>query len=95
VVEGRARVVGSLDEVSQIEHGDILVTRFTDPGWTPALGLVAGVVTEVGGLLSHAAVIGRELGIPAVLNLPGATQLLRTGQRIRVDGGAGTVEVLA
>jgi phosphohistidine swiveling domain-containing protein len=58
------------------------------------LGLVAGVVTEVGGLLSHAAVIGREYGIPAVLNLPGATTILRSGQRIRVDGSTGVVEIL-
>ena len=93
-VEGVARVVGSLAEISKIEPGDILVTRFTDPGWTPVLGMVRGVVTEVGGLLSHAAVIGREYGIPAVLDLPGATQVLRSGQRIRVDGDTGLVEVL-
>ena len=68
--------------------------RSTDPGGTPALGLVAGVVTEVGGLLSHAAVIGREYGIPAVLNVLGATEALRSGQWIRVDGGRGRVTVL-
>ena len=94
VVEGVVRVILSLDEVDQLREGDVLVTRFTDPGWTPALGLVAAVITEVGGLLSHAAVIGREYGIPAVLNLPGATKKLRTGQRVRVDGSTGRVEVL-
>lgn len=94
VVEGTARVVPSLDDVHRIRKGDILVTKTTDPGWTPVLGLVAGVVTEVGGLLSHAAVIGREYGIPAVLNLPGATSILRSGQRIRVDGSTGVVEIL-
>ena len=94
VVDGVARVVPSLAEVGQLRRGDILVTRFTDPGWTPALGLVAGVVTEVGGLLSHAAVIGREYGIPAVLNVLGATEALRSGQWIRVDGGRGRVTVL-
>jgi len=94
VVEGTARVVPSLADISQLRRGDILVTRFTDPGWTPALGLVAGVVTEVGGVLSHAAVIGREYGIPAVLNVTGATEALRSGQWIRVDGGRGRVTVL-
>jgi phosphohistidine swiveling domain-containing protein len=94
VVEGVVRVVSSLAEIGQLRRGDILVTRFTDPGWTTALGLAAGVVTEVGGLLSHAAVIGREYGIPAVLNVAGATQALRSGTRIRVDGGSGRVTVL-
>ena len=95
VVEGTARVVPTLADIGQVRQGDILVTKFTDPGWTPALGLVAGVVTEVGGLLSHAAVIGREYGIPAVLNVGGATEALRSGQWIRVDGGSGHVTVLA
>jgi phosphohistidine swiveling domain-containing protein len=94
IVEGTVRVIATLDEVGELRKGDILVTRFTDPGWTPALGLVSGVITEVGGLLSHAAVIGREYGIPAVLNLPGATKKLKTGQRVRVDGALGRVEVL-
>ncbi|MCP9619081.1 aminotransferase class III-fold pyridoxal phosphate-dependent enzyme [Nocardia otitidiscaviarum] len=94
VVEGPARVIASLAEIADLRPGDILVTRFTDPGWTPALGLVTGVVTEVGGLLSHAAVIGREYGIPAVLNVPGATAAIRSGQRLRIDGGAGTVTLL-
>ena len=94
VVEGVARVIGSLRDIDQVCRGDILVTQYTDPGWTPALGLVAGVVTEVGGMLSHAAVIGREYGIPAVLNVAGATTTIRSGQRLRVDGRAGTVEVV-
>ena len=94
VVEGTVRVVESIEGIDGVKPGDILVTRFTDPGWTPVLGMVKGVVTEVGGMLSHAAVIGREYGIPAVLNLPGATRALRTGQKVRVDGSAGTVEVL-
>lgn len=92
--QGTVRVIADLDEVDQLQRGDILVTRFTDPGWTPALGVVAGVITEVGGMLSHAAVIGREYGIPAVLNLQGATTLLRSGQRVAVDGTTGVVKVL-
>ncbi|MBI3541689.1 MAG: hypothetical protein HY075_00220 [Deltaproteobacteria bacterium] len=94
VVEGKVRLVAELSEAGQLQKGEILVTRFTDPGWTPVLGVASGVVTEVGGLLSHAAVIGREYGIPAVLNIRGATQALKTGQRVRIDGQAGTVEVL-
>jgi phosphoenolpyruvate synthase/pyruvate phosphate dikinase len=88
------RVVPTLEQADTLQAGEILVTRFTDPGWTPVLGLVTGIVTEVGGLLSHAAVIGREYGIPAVLNVPRATQMLRTGQRVEIDGSAGTVRIL-
>ena len=94
VVTGVVRVVADLSEVRHLKPGEILVTRFTDPGWTPSFGIIGAVVTEVGGLLSHAAVIGREYGIPAVLNLPGATRHLRTGDRVRVDGSRGTVEIL-
>jgi phosphohistidine swiveling domain-containing protein len=93
-VEGTARVVNSLREIDNLQAGDILVTQYTDPGWTPALGLVSGVVTQVGGILSHAAVISREYGIPAVLNVANATSLIRSGQQVRIDGRAGTVEVL-
>jgi phosphohistidine swiveling domain-containing protein/thymidylate kinase len=93
-VEGVARVVHSLRDINVLGPGDILVTEYTDPGWTPALGLVAGVITEVGGMLSHAAVIGREYGIPAVLNVAGATSAIQTGQRVRIDGRAGTVEIV-
>jgi phosphohistidine swiveling domain-containing protein/thymidylate kinase len=94
VIEGTARVCRSLRNIDAVRPGDILVTPYTDPGWTPALGLVAGVVTEVGGLLSHAAVISREYGIPAVLNVANATTRIRSGQRIRLDGSAGSVEIL-
>lgn len=94
VAEGPVRVIHALSELGTVEEGDILVTRFTDPNWTPALARVRGIVTEVGGVLSHAAVIGREYGIPAVLNVPGATTALRTGMRVRVDGGAGVVVVV-
>jgi phosphoenolpyruvate synthase/pyruvate phosphate dikinase len=88
------RVVPTLEDAASVKAGEILVTRFTDPGWTPVLGLVSGIVTEVGGLLSHAAVIGREYGIPAVLNVPRATQMLATGQIIEIDGNEGTVKII-
>jgi phosphohistidine swiveling domain-containing protein len=95
IVKATVRIVPTLDDAAALRAGEILVTRFTDPGWTPVLGLVSGIVTEVGGLLSHAAVIGREYGIPAVLNVAGATQVLRNGQLVEIDGTAGTVRILA
>jgi phosphohistidine swiveling domain-containing protein len=93
-VSGRVRVVLTCAEVGNLQPGDILVCPFTDPGWTPLLNIAAGVVTENGGLLSHAAVICREFGIPAVLNVAGATGRLRDGQSVRVDGDQGYVDIL-
>ncbi len=90
--EGTARVAHAVEETARIEKGAILVCPFTDPGWTPVLDRVSAVVTETGGLLSHAAVICREYGIPAVLNVPQATTRLRDGVRVVVDGNQGTVE---
>ncbi|KRV51197.1 phosphoenolpyruvate synthase [Wenjunlia vitaminophila] len=92
-IEGRARVVLDVAE-ADLEPGDILVTAFTDPGWTPLFVGVAGLVTEVGGLMSHGAVIAREYGLPAVVGVERATRLIRDGQRIRVHGTDGYVEVL-
>ncbi|HVY62802.1 MAG TPA: PEP-utilizing enzyme, partial [Planctomycetota bacterium] len=92
-VRGRARIVRRLEEGKRVEKGDVLVTVFTDPGWTPLLSLVSAIVTETGGLLSHAAVISREYGIPAVLAATGAADRLADGQEVIVDGAAGTVEV--
>ena len=77
--DGIARVITSLDEQHLVKEGEILITQFTDPGWTPLLGRVKGVATEVGGILSHAAVIGREYGIPAVLNIPNLTKKFKQG----------------
>ena len=94
IINAKVRVVATLEQADSLKPNEILVTRFTDPGWTPVLGLAAGVVTEVGGLLSHAAVIGREYGIPAVLNVPGAMHILKTGQRVEIDGSEGTVTIL-
>lgn len=94
IITGRARVIIDIHETLTLTKEDILITLFTDPGWTPVLARVGAVVTEVGGLLSHAAVIGREYGIPAVLNLNGATKLIKDGSLIRVDGKTGIIEIL-
>jgi rifampicin phosphotransferase len=92
-VEGRARVVLDIAE-ADLEAGDILVTAFTDPSWTPLFVAITGLVTEVGGLMTHGAVIAREYGLPAVVGVEHATRLIRDGQRIRVHGTDGYVEVL-
>lgn len=93
VVEGRARVVHKLTE-ALVEPGDILVTAFTDPSWTPLFVSIAGLVTEVGGTMSHGAVITREYGLPAVVGVENATRLIKDGQRIRLNGQEGFVELL-
>jgi len=92
-VEGRARVVLDMAGAS-LEPGDIMVTTHTDPSWTPLFVTVAGLVTEVGGLMTHGAVIAREYGLPAVVGVEHATRLIPDGQRIRLDGTHGYVEIL-
>jgi rifampicin phosphotransferase len=92
-VEGRARVILDLAQ-AHLEPGDILVTAHTDPSWTPLFVAIAGLVTEVGGLMTHGAVIAREYGLPAVVGVEQATRLIRDGQRIRVHGTEGYVEIL-
>ena len=94
VVEGRARVIRDLADTSP-EEGDILVTAFTDPSWTPLFVSIKGLVTEVGGLMTHGAVIAREYGLPAVVGVDKATTLIKDGQRIRVDGTHGFIEILS
>ncbi|GAC1385028.1 MAG: hypothetical protein NVSMB42_03860 [Herpetosiphon sp.] len=93
VIEGRARVILSMEE-ADLEDGDILVTSFTDPSWTPLFVSIKGLVTEVGGLMTHGAVIAREYGLPAVVGVHNATKLIKDGQRIRVHGTEGYVEIL-
>lgn len=93
VVEGRARVILNLED-AVLEEDDILVTSFTDPSWTPLFVSIQGLVTEVGGLMTHGAVIAREYGLPAVVGVERATRLIRDGQRIRINGTEGYVEIL-
>ena len=92
-VEGRARVILDMAQ-ADLEAGDILVTAHTDPSWSPLFVAIAGLVTEVGGLMTHGAVIAREYGLPAVVGVDRATRLIRDGQRIRVHGTDGYVEIL-
>ena len=92
-VEGRARVIVDLAQ-ADLEPGDILVTAYTDPSWTPLFVAIAGLVTEVGGQMTHGAVIAREYGLPAVVGVEQATRLIRDGQRIRVHGTDGYIEIL-
>jgi len=93
IIEGRARVIHDLAE-ADLEPGDILVTASTDPSWSPLFLAIAGLVTEVGGAMTHGAVIAREYGLPAVVGVEHATRLIRDGQRIRVHGTDGYVEIL-
>lgn len=93
-VEGRARVVRDLVEAEALEPGEILVASITDVGWTPYFAVIAGLVTDVGSAVSHGAVVAREYGLPAVLNTGNATAVLRTGDRVRLDGDRGVVEIL-
>ena len=95
VVEGVVRVLTDAADGDQVRSGEVLVTTVTNVGWTPLFPRLAAVVTDVGAPLSHAAIVARELGIPAVVGCGNATMRLRTGDRVRVDGSAGTVEVLA
>lgn len=93
VIEGRARVILKMEDAN-LEEGDILVTSFTDPSWTPLFVSIKGLITEVGGLMTHGAVIAREYGLPAVVGVENATRLIKDGQRIRVNGTEGYIEIL-
>ncbi|GBF35744.1 phosphoenolpyruvate synthase [Desulfocucumis palustris] len=93
VIEGRARIVLNLED-AHIEDGDILVTAFTDPSWTPLFVSIKGLVTEVGGMMTHGAVVAREYGLPAVVSVENATKLIQDGQEIRVNGTKGYVEII-
>jgi pyruvate,water dikinase len=93
-VTGRARVILRSDTHERVQPGEILVAPFTDPGWTPYFVAAAGIVMDLGGMLSHGSIIAREYGIPAVVNVGPATQIIRTGQWIEVDAGRGVVRVL-
>ncbi|HEX4280224.1 MAG TPA: PEP-utilizing enzyme [Solirubrobacteraceae bacterium] len=94
VVEGEARVVRSVDQIGDVRDGEILVCGSTSPAWAPIFSKIKATVTDVGGVMSHAAIVAREYGLPAVVGTGRATAAIRTGQTIRVDGSEGTVTVL-
>jgi pyruvate, water dikinase len=94
VVDGVARVVTSVDEIDRLRQGDILVCHITNPTWAPVFQKIAATVSDIGGSMSHAAIVAREYGLPAVVGTGTATQKIKDGQRIRVDGGRGLVTIL-
>lgn len=94
VVEGVARVVKSAEEIGRLQHGDILVCQVTNPSWAPVFQNISAAVSDIGGSMSHAAIVAREYGLPAVVGTGTATQRIKDGQRIRVDGGRGVVTIL-
>jgi pyruvate,water dikinase len=94
VAEGPARVVKTVKEIADVRDGEILVCTITSPAWAPIFSKVRAVVTDIGGVMSHAAIVCREYGVPAVVGTGRATSQIRTGQRVRVDGTAGTVSIL-
>jgi pyruvate,water dikinase len=94
VIEGVARVVMTVDQFDEVTDGDILVCQMTNPAWVVLFTKIAGLVTDTGGVTSHPAVLSREFGIPAVIGTSIATHRIATGDRVRVDGSAGVVEIL-
>jgi pyruvate,water dikinase len=94
VAEGLARVIVRVDQVGELEDGEILVAPSTAPSWTPVFGRIVAAVSDMGGVMCHAAIVAREYGLPAVVGVTGATRTISTGDRLRVDGTAGTVTIL-
>ncbi|MDX6723647.1 MAG: pyruvate, water dikinase, partial [Solirubrobacteraceae bacterium] len=94
IVEGTARFVSSMDEFDEVREGEILVCRMTNPAWVVLFTKIAGLVTEAGGTASHPAVVAREFGIPAVVGTGNAGERISTGDRIRVNGATGVVEIV-
>jgi pyruvate,water dikinase len=95
VVEGTARVLRSVNDIGQIRDGEILVCPVTAPSWAPVFGKIKAAVSDIGGTMSHAAIVAREYGMPAVVGTGHATERIKTGQRLRVDGDRGTVTILS
>jgi pyruvate,water dikinase len=94
VAEGPARVVLKVEDISSIQEGEILVCTITSPSWTPVFNKIRAAVSDIGGMMSHAAIVSREYGLPAVVGTGWATTKIKTGQRRRVDGNTGVVTFL-
>jgi len=95
VVEGVARVLHDVNEIGELREGEILVCPVTAPSWAPVFAKIKAAVSDIGGAMSHAAIVAREYGMPAVVGTGDATKRIRTGDKVRVDGDRGTVRVLA
>ena len=93
-VTGIARVIESFDEIDRLQKDDILVTKFTDTGWTPKFAILSGIVTEYGGILCHAAIVSREYGIPAIVSCYDVMTKIKDGQKIMIDGTSGVVTIM-
>ncbi|UCH57520.1 MAG: phosphoenolpyruvate protein kinase, partial [Candidatus Bathyarchaeota archaeon] len=93
VITAQVRVLSHIDDIWRVRAGEILVVPRTDPGWTPVFTKIGGLITETGGILNHGAVVSREYGIPVVANIYNACRVLRTGQRVTVDGNRGVVSI--
>ncbi len=95
IVEGRVRLIESVADIGRLEPGDILLTDHTDPGWTPVFVTVKGIITNTGGLISHTSIVAREYGVPAVVNVARATELIPDGRNIVLDADTGTITIKA
>ena len=91
---GTARVIENFDEIDRLQKNDILVTKFTDTGWTPKFAILSGIVTEYGGILCHAAIVSREYGIPAIVSCHDVMEKIKDGQKIMIDGTSGIVTIM-
>jgi pyruvate,water dikinase len=91
IITGTARVIESFDEIDRLQENDILVTKFTDTGWTPKFAILSGIVTEYGGILCHAAIVSREYGIPAIVSCTGVMNEIKDGETITINGTTGEV----
>ena len=91
---GTARVIESFEEIDRLQENDILVTKFTDTGWTPKFAILSGIVTEYGGILCHAAIVSREYGIPAIVSCHDVMKKIKDGQKIMIDGSTGIVTIM-
>ena len=94
IIIGTARVIESFEEIDRIKKDDILVTKFTDTGWTSKFAILSGIVTEYGGILCHAAIVSREYGIPAIVSCHNVMERIKDGQKIKIDGSTGIVTIM-
>ena len=93
--EGVVHIVQSAADANQLQRGEIMVAKFTDIGWTPYYSIVNGLITEIGSSLSHGAVVAREYGLPTIVNVKGATKILKNGDRIKMDASKGIITTLS